>query len=87
MTEFWFNIFESQQRIILKQITFLLAILFCISKSNAQLSISINAPKSLFDTSITAITISDVQLLLKNSCNCVVSLGNAKADVQIILPE
>jgi hypothetical protein len=70
-----------------KHITILLVTLFCISKSNAQLSISINAPKSLFDTSITAITISDVQLLLKKSCNCEVSVNNQNALIQISLPE
>ncbi len=53
----------------------------------AQLSISINAPTSLLDTSITSITINDVQQLLTQSCNCDVKLNRKDATVQIFLPE
>lgn len=53
----------------------------------AQCSISINAPQSFFDTSITAITIADVRGLLQEACNCEVTLDNPSATVQIFLPE
>lgn len=51
------------------------------------LSISINTPKSLLDTSITQITIADVQQLLKQACNCDVALNNSNADIIFQLPD
>lgn len=63
------------------------AFLYSAFVAQAQLSISINTPKSLLDTSFTAITINDVQSLLFQACHCDVKLNNADADVQILLQE
>jgi hypothetical protein len=49
-------------------------------------SISINAPVSLFDTSITKLSIDDVQGLLKQACNCEVAINNSNADIIFQLP-
>ncbi len=51
------------------------------------LSISINAPKSLSDTSITRFTITDVQQLLKQACNCEVIINNNNAEIIFQLPD
>ena len=60
--------------------------LFTCAIANAQTSVSIIAPKSLFDTSITAITIADVQQLLGQACGCIVTLNDTHAQVIIKLP-
>jgi len=67
----------------------LLAIAFFLFSfsSFAQLTISINAPKALLDTTVTSITITDVQQLLTKACGCDVQLNNKAAKVQIFLPE
>ena len=50
------------------------------------MSIGIIAPAALTDTSITAITLADISQLLHQSCQCLVTLNNTDAEVQIILP-
>ena len=50
------------------------------------ISISINAPESLLDTSITKLSINDVQYLLKQACNCEVAVNNNNADIIFQLP-
>jgi len=70
---------------IVKQIVFFISFFLTIS-AKAQLSISINAPKGLSDTSITRISIEDFKSLLQQSCKCDVGLNNESAPVQISLP-
>ena len=66
---------------------YILSILFLtFTRGVSQVSVSIIAPKSLFDTSITASTIADVQQLLGQACGCPVSLNDDKARIQILLP-
>jgi hypothetical protein len=60
-------------------------LLFSIS-SQAQTTVSIIAPQSLLDTSITAATIADVQMLLGQACGCRVALNDPSANVLIKLP-
>jgi hypothetical protein len=50
-------------------------------------SISINAPQSLLDTSITQLSINDVQALLRQACNCDVAVNNSNADIIFQLPD
>jgi hypothetical protein len=71
----------------MKNALLLALLLWANSTLFAQCSISINAPQSLFDTSITAITITDVRSLLQEACGCEVGLNNPSATVQIFLPE
>jgi hypothetical protein len=65
---------------------FLLVFLFS-QKIMALGSISIIAPPALMDTGITRITVADVQQLLKQACNCDVTLNNNQADVVLQLPD
>ena len=52
----------------------------------AQTTVSIIAPQRLLDTSMTAISIADVQQLLGNACGCQVTLNDNTAHVLIRLP-
>jgi hypothetical protein len=62
-------------------------LVFWWAKIFAIVTISINTPKSLLDTSITQLTISDVQELLKQACYCNVEINNESAELQIQLPD
>ncbi len=64
----------------------LFAAFFICNSVFAEQSISIIFPSSLLDTSITVLAIKDAQQLLKQACNCDVSLNNANADVLLKLP-
>lgn len=50
-------------------------------------TISITGPQSVFDTSITALTIADTRDLLHEACGCKVAYNDSSAPVQIVLPE
>lgn len=63
----------------------LVTFLFC-NAAFTQQSISIIFPASLQDTAITSLAIKDVEQLLKQACNCEVSLNNTNADVLLKLP-
>ena len=52
----------------------------------AQTTVSIIAPKELTDSSITAITVADVQQLLGEACGCMVTLNDNTANIFIKLP-
>jgi hypothetical protein len=66
----------------------LFLLLLCFVSSNAQqVSVSIMAPPSVMDTSVTALTIADAQALLNKACGCNVSVNNKKATIQLRLPD
>ncbi len=70
----------------MKLYTLLLSAVFFCNAVVAQQSISLIFPASLKDTSITSLAIKDVQQLLKQACNCDVSLNDNSADVLLKLP-
>ncbi|MCS6935738.1 MAG: hypothetical protein NZM35_11420 [Chitinophagales bacterium] len=70
----------------MKKILISLGIFFSLQVHGLQ-TISLISPRGLLDTSITAITIADVQQLLHKACDCEVMLNNPLADVQLHLPE
>ena len=70
----------------MKKSLLLSLLLSLIIHTHAQTTISIMADSSVLDTSITAITIADVQGLLGQACSCKVSVNDPSASVQIKLP-
>ena len=66
-------------------LTIVAALLYLLTAG--QPVVSIMAPKSLLDNSITAITIADVQQLLSQASGSNITLNDAGAQVTIILPE
>jgi hypothetical protein len=70
----------------MRHLTILIVFVSLFVKGMSQTSVSIIAPKSLFDTSITAASIADVQKLLEQACGCNVSLNDNQARIQILLP-
>ena len=61
-------------------------LLLSFTRALSQITISVIAPKNLLDTSITAITIADVQQLLGQACGCAVKLNDTSAKVLLKLP-
>lgn len=61
-------------------------LLAALISAQAQRCISIITPQTLLDTSITAITIKDVQNLLGQACGCEVTVNDYAAKVLIQLP-
>jgi hypothetical protein len=71
----------------MKKICFaLLSIVFFGNQLFAITSISIIAPTSLMDTSISRLAILDVQKLLTEACNCEVTLNQPNAEILLKLP-
>jgi hypothetical protein len=65
----------------------LLSTLFATMLCHGQTSeISIISNQPLLENSISGTTIKDVQQLLQQACHCTVSLNNAEAPVQLVLP-
>lgn len=64
---------------------FLISLLLA-KPANAQKSISLIFPVSLYDTSITRLAINDAQQLLNRACNCEVTMNNTSAEVLLRLP-
>lgn len=70
----------------MKKLLFALC-MFIASLVYSQQNISLIVPQSLLDTSITSITVKDVQSLFALACNCEVPINNTTANVQLLLPE
>ena len=71
----------------MKHFSLLLVAFIVFMKLNAAQSISLIAPRQLIDSSITSITIRDVQLLLSQACGCEVATNNPGAEILIKLPD
>ncbi|HWB61870.1 MAG TPA: hypothetical protein VG603_00060 [Chitinophagales bacterium] len=69
----------------MKKTYIVFCILLCSAVVQAQ-NISIIAPQSILDTSITALTIADVQQLLTQACGCEVTVNDNSAGVLLMLP-
>ncbi|MBS1596387.1 MAG: hypothetical protein JST90_18895 [Bacteroidetes bacterium] len=70
-----------------KTIALFSVLILVVSVFAAGPTVSIIAPRSVLDSSITALTIKDAQQLIGQACGCEVTLNDNSARVQIVLPE
>jgi hypothetical protein len=71
----------------MKHTLFIILSIFIIKAQAQTVTVSILAPKSLLDTSITSLTITDAQGLLSQACGCKVTVNDPNASILIRLPE